>query len=547
MRTWPQLYLQDRELAEKYNEGKGQPEETPAFIVHDGLLFVQDGAKRRLCVPPGEPREDMLTELHASAMGGHVGLNKTLALVTERLYWPKMYDDISRFVQSCRICQEAKIDRRKKAGAYKPLAVPLQPFDTIGIDFVGPFPKTQRGNDYICTVVCHLTGFTHLIPCRKDDTAADVARRFLREIVRLHGCPTRIVSDRDPKFTSKFWTDLCYRLGSKLKMSTAYHPQTDGRAERSNAFMTELLRTATNINNSRAWEEALDMVEFAINNAPSKSTGISPFYAVYGIHPKTPFDIMLSSLEPPPEVPSVFEKVAVLQAIHTICADQVRRQRHLQTAYEQRKRRTETFVQGEEVLLSTRNLTMDVPKHAMKLVSPFIGPFTITETRSNSVTLDLPPAMKIHPTINIANVRKYYQRQRPQKSRQPAPIAHDNAWAYEAEEVLAERINGSRREFLVRWKGYSKDEDSWEPASNFKNKNPAVIVLHRNRFPTEPHPEDGESVREDVPDLMPDDEVQPPEDEVQQHNAPGRESFGATEQPQSLRRSARRRQLRQPK
>ena len=153
MRTWPQLYLQDRELAEKYNEGKGQPEETPAFIVHDGLLFVQDGAKRRLCVPPGEPREDMLTELHASAMGGHVGLNKTLALVTERLYWPKMYDDISRFVQSCRICQEAKIDRRKKAGAYKPLAVPLQPFDTIGIDFVGPFPKTQRGNDYICTVV----------------------------------------------------------------------------------------------------------------------------------------------------------------------------------------------------------------------------------------------------------------------------------------------------------------------------------------------------------------------------------------------------------
>ena len=145
-------------------------------------------------------------------------------------------------------------------------------------------------------------------------------------------------------------------------MSTAYHPQTDGRAERSNAFMTELLRTATHINNSRAWEEALDMVEFAINNAPSKSTGISPFYAVYGVHPRTPFDIMLTSITPPPEVPSVFEKVAALQAIHTICADQVRRNRHLQTAYEQRKRRSETFEKGEEVLLSTRNPNAGSPE-----------------------------------------------------------------------------------------------------------------------------------------------------------------------------------------
>ena len=545
MRSWSQLYLEDRELAEKYNEGRGQPKEQPAFIVHDGLLFQVDGMKRRLCVPPGKHREDILSELHASAMGGHVGLNKTLALAAERLYWPKMYDDISRFVQSCRICQEAKIDRRKKAGAYQPLPVPLQPFDTIGIDFVGPFPKTQRGNDYICTVVCHLTGFTHLIPCRKDDSAADVARRFLREIVRLHGCPTKIVSDRDPKFTSKFWTDLCYRLGSKLKMSTAYHPQTDGRAERSNAFMTELLRTATHINNSRAWEEALDMVEFAINNAPSKSTGISPFYAVYGVHPRTPFDIMLTSITPPPEVPSVFEKVAALQAIHTICADQVRRNRHLQTAYEQRKRRSETFEKGEEVLLSTRNLTLEVPKQATKLISPFIGPFTITDVRTNSVTLNLPPAMKIHPTINIANVRKYHQRQRPQRSRQPSPIAHDNAWAYEAEEVIAERVNGSRREFLVRWKGYDQDEDSWEPASNFKNKNPAVIVLHRNRFPTAPQPEDGESEDMELPALEtePDDEVQAVTDQpplqVADHQDEPDQQGEMDESLRPLRRSAR--------
>lgn len=535
MREWPQLYKQDRELAEKFNEGKGQPDEEPAFVVHNGLMFLQEGTRHRLCVPPGQPREDMLLELHAAPMGGHVGLNKTLALAMDRLYWPKMHEDVSRFVQSCRICQEAKIDRRKKAGSYRPLAVPTLPFETIGIDFVGPFPKTQRGNDYICTVVCHLTGFTHLIPCRKDDSAADVARRFLREIVRLHGCPTKIVSDRDPKFTSKFWTDLCYRLGSKLKMSTAYHPQTDGRAERSNAFMTELLRTATTLNNSRAWEEALDMVEFAINSAPSKSTGLSPFYAVYGTNPKTPFDIMLSDVSPPPaEVPSVLEKVEVLKAVHTICADQVRRQRHLQTVYEQRRRRIETFEKGEEVLLSTRNLTLEVPKHAMKLVSPFIGPFMVTDTRSNSVVLDLPPAMKIHPTVNIANVRKYYQRQKPQRSRQPTPIAHDNAWAYEAEEILAERTNGSKREFLVRWKGYGKEEDSWEPASNFKNKNPAVIVLHRNRFPTAPQPEDGESdkpVAREAEQDSPDDELPAltPEDELA---------------PQPLRRSIRRQKTR---
>ena len=491
MREWPSRYECDPDLAHHFNNGNGRPEAKPAFIVKDGIMFIDDGQNApRLCVPQGEARQKYMQELHATPFSGHLGKDKTLANVVRRLYWPGMFADVTQFQQSCHICQEAKIDRRVKAGAYTPLQVPLQPFDCLGIDFVGPFPKTQQGHDYICTVICHLTGYTHLIPCKKDDSAAEVARRFFREIIRLRGCPMKIVSDRDPKFTSKFWTDLCYRLGTKMAMSTAYHPQTDGRTERANDFMTEILRTATNINNTRAWEEALDMVEFAINNSPAKSTGITPFFAVYGFHPRVPFDVMLQDIAPA-EVPTVYERVELLKAIHIICADQIRRHRHQQTLYGNRKRRDETYQVGEQVLLATKNIKLTVPKDSTKLVSPFIGPFHVKAVKSNAITLQLPPAMRMHPTVNIASIRKYHQRATPQKSRHPAPIAHDNAPAYEIDQVLAERINGSRREFLIMWKGFGDDEASWEPATNFKNKNPAVIALHRNRFPLHPHPIDG--------------------------------------------------------
>ena len=153
-------------------------------------------------------------------------------------------------------------------------------------------PRTQRGNDSIYVVVDRFSKMVHFIACKKTADAVNVAQLYFREIYRFHGLPESIVSDRDTHFLSHFWMSLWRMVGTKLKFSSAYHPQTDGQTEVVNRSLGNLLRCLVN-DNLKSWDSKLCQAEFAHNHAVNRSTGFSPFQIFYSTIPKGPLDLSL--------------------------------------------------------------------------------------------------------------------------------------------------------------------------------------------------------------------------------------------------------------
>src|SRR3954462_5233346 len=187
----------------------------------------------------------------------------------------KMRRDVECFVARCTTCQKAK-SRLNPHGLYMPLPVPSVPWEDISMDFVLGLPRTKKGRDSIFVVVDRCSKMAHFIPGHKSDDAVNVADLFFREIIRLHGLPNTIVSDRDTKFLSHFWRCLWAKLGNKLLFSTTCHPQTDGQTEVVNRTLSTMLRAVLK-NNKKMWEECLPHIEFAYNRSLHSTTKMCPF------------------------------------------------------------------------------------------------------------------------------------------------------------------------------------------------------------------------------------------------------------------------------
>ncbi|CAI7870475.1 unnamed protein product [Closterium sp. NIES-53] len=202
-------------------------------------------------------RELLIQEVHDSNFSGHFGVDKTQKLLHRQYYWPDSSNDVQRYVSSCRVCQAMKSTRQRPAGLLQPLEPPERPWQQVTMDFVTGMPTGPSGNDAVLVVVDRFTKMAHFAPCRTTITAEETARLFISTVVRLHGIPSAIISDRDPKFTSKLWKETWAQYGTKLQFSSAYHPQTDGQTERTNQTMEHLIRT--NCPDPARWEESLAM------------------------------------------------------------------------------------------------------------------------------------------------------------------------------------------------------------------------------------------------------------------------------------------------
>ena len=173
-----------------------------------------------------------MEEAHSSAYAMHPGSTKMYHTMREHYWWKGMKKEIADFVSRCLTCQQVKAEHQKPAGKIQPLPIPVWKWDKITMDFVTGLPRTRRQHDAIWVIVDRLTKSAHFLPVSNDDPLDKLAQLYVEEIVRLHGVPISIVSYRDPRFTSRFWSSLQDAMGTRLHFSTTFHPQTDGQSER---------------------------------------------------------------------------------------------------------------------------------------------------------------------------------------------------------------------------------------------------------------------------------------------------------------------------
>jgi hypothetical protein len=215
-----------RNLVAKLQQGE-MPQKVENYKLEaDGTLLY----KNKIYVPNVQDLKLMiLNEMHNVPYAGHPGYQKTMAAVKSHYFWPGMKKEIADYIARCMECQKVKVEHRHPAGLLQPLPIPEWKWEVVTMDFITGLPRTSKQHDSIMVVVDKLTKAAHFIPLKTTHKAANIVDIFMREITRLHGIPKTIVSDRDPKFTSKFWKGLFKGFRTNLNFNTAYHPESDGQ------------------------------------------------------------------------------------------------------------------------------------------------------------------------------------------------------------------------------------------------------------------------------------------------------------------------------
>ncbi|XP_035836015.1 uncharacterized protein LOC118485763 [Helianthus annuus] len=392
------LYPDDPDFAELWNTCRVAP--TLGHSLQDGFLF--NGT--RLCVPKCSLRDSIILEGHQGALAGHFGRDKTLKLIKERFFWPKMGADVNRIVDRCHTCHIAKT-HKSNAGLYTPLPVPEGPWEDVSLDFVVGLPRTQRQKDSIMVVVDRFSKMAHFIPCAKTYDASQIARLYFEEVVRLHGIPRSLTSDRDVKFVGHFWRTLWKKLGSSLNFSSAHHPQSDGQTEVTNRSLGNLLRSLVG-SNPKQWDLVLAQAEFAYNRSSHRSTGMSPFLVVYCRNPFTPLDLAPS---PTVEHYSVEgdERANQIKSIHEQVRNAIVNHNLVYQRRANEKRKQVVFQAGDLVWVHLSKERFPGGK-ASKLNPRADGPFRVLERiNDNAYKIELPGHYNVSATFNVADLSPF--------------------------------------------------------------------------------------------------------------------------------------------
>ncbi|GJP70425.1 hypothetical protein CLOP_g1368, partial [Closterium sp. NIES-67] len=365
-----------------------------------GLEETEDKA---IVVPHvGNLRNDIIEEVHSTKYGGHLGIKKTRWALSDVYWWPGLGTEVQQFVSRCDACARNKSDTKKPGGLLQPLEIPDEPWESVSLDFITDLPKTRDGHTAILVFVDRLTKMVHFVATTTDVSAEDTAKLFVAHVFRLHGLPRVLVSDRDPRFTSRFWHEVTRTLGTKLKMSSAFHPQMDGQTERTNRTLEQMLRSFIGPTQDN-WDDLLPVVEFAVNNSVHEGTHEKPFILNCGRHPTTPSTHGIGGLRVPTAKDFMGKQQEALKSARRWL--QLSQQR--QKSYADMKRREVSFEVGDKVLLSTKNIRLKIPG-ARKLFPRWIGPFEVIQ-RVGVVAykLKLPKTLQIHNVFHVSLLNKY--------------------------------------------------------------------------------------------------------------------------------------------
>ena len=448
----------------------------------DAWQFGTDGLLRhkgRAYVPPDAAlRQEILRINHDDPHSSHFGARKTLHLLRRHYHWDSLTADATEYVRTCTMCQRTKVARHLPYGQLASLPLPQGPWQEISMDFITELPPSfmhgsDTARDCLLVIVDRYTKMALYIPTNMTVSSIELADLFLLHVVRHYGVPRGIVSDRGGQFIGKFWSAFCYHLKVHRRLSTSFHPQSDGQTERQNQTIEHYLRCYCNYRQND-WCSKLALAEFTYNNSLHSTTGTTPFRALYGYDPEIGVN---PESEPPAAVPEA--KLRTDRLLAERGALTLRWQAAIAAQQKHHNKRHLPIVHavGDMVMLSSRHIRQARP--SKKLADRQLGPFRILQIvgrHQQAYKLALPATWGIHPVFHVSLLEPYHHRPGAAIEAEPVEIDAAGDEHYEVEAILADRTRKGGKEYYVRWKDYPPDADSWEPAENVDA--PDLIRIH---------------------------------------------------------------------
>ncbi|PLW50812.1 hypothetical protein PCANC_14321 [Puccinia coronata f. sp. avenae] len=461
-------------LLASYSEQVPVPSTDEELTCRNGLWWTRG----RIFVPENlRPR--VLKEYHDGALAGHLGSFKTLEAIGRTMTWPGIRQDVLKYTKSCFSCQRAKHSTQKTPGVMHSLQVPDRPWSCIGIDFVVKLPPSE-GFDSVLVIVDHFSKGIHLILALETWTAEEFAYSFFDRFIRYHGLPDKIVSDRGALFVSKFWKEMQRLLRISAALSTAWHPRTDGQTERANQTFETYLRHFVS-DRQDDWAKLLPIAELVFNSSVSASSGSSPFFSQFAFHPRK------NMFNKGSRVPAADQWLENLVSVQETLLDNIHSAKEYQKRYFDLKARdVPTYEKGDWVWLLWRNIATTRP--STKLDFKRLGPFKVDLPMGNDVYKLILPTdlLRLHPVFHVSlllpfvDPRSFPGRIGSKAPRGPSSLTHKFWDEHDVEAILGYRSPAKgRHEYLIRWRGGSTADDSWERGGFLSpNLHPYLELFH---------------------------------------------------------------------
>lgn len=461
------------------NKLQADPSSVVGFSIVDQFLFY----KGRLVIPDvPDLKHKLLQEAHDTPTGGHGGFLKTLKRLSARYFWPKLKQDVRIFVQECVICQQQKYQTLSPAGLLQPLPIPKQIWEDLSMDFIVGLPPSGR-YDTILVVVDRLSKYAHFLCLSHPFTAKGVAAIFCKEVIRLHGFPRSIVSDRDVVFLSHFWQELFRLSQTKLQLSTSYHPQTDGQTEVLNRCLEAYLRCFSSEQPTK-WSTYLSWAEYSYNTGYHTATGTTPFTVVYGREPPSLFPYVMGETKNAELEQQLIDRDDMLKLLR----NNLKRAQDRMKNQANHKRRDLTFQVGDLVFLKIQPYRQkSLAKRRYEKLSPrFFGPYRIKRAVGPvAYELELPPTARIHPVFHVSMLKPAHG-SFPSDQQHPLPITKDWEIDLQPSSIVAHRwvSEAGQRvlELLISWCNRSVEEATWESYDLLAEQFPAFRLEDKSFY-----------------------------------------------------------------
>ena len=434
------------------------------------LLYFTDKGQHRLCIPK-QCFPQLLTMFHNNR--AHIGPDRVYSLLHPHVYFPKMRHEILKWTSHCPTCKKAKPKHNLPWGLLQPIEHPGKPFSVLCFDFVEGLPLSRQGNDKVLFITCKSTKYVKYLVGKETFTAEDWAALYFERIYLDWGLPDSIISDRDSRFVSSFWTRLFSLAKTELALTTSYHSQADGQSERTNQTFIHALRCALEGKYDQSgWEDLLPYIQLCMNSAINTSTKSTPFMLMYGRDAKTEFSPDES------ETPDfVQQRIDLRQE----AADLVKLAQAKMKLYYDAKHAPPKFEDAVYLKLTKKGEKGYHLQNQTKLSFFKVGPLDIIRPHGNlAYEIELPDWLKgIHPVISVEHLepanKDPYNRPQPE----PGPIFVNGEHRYIIEKIIGKelrKVEGQpRRQIFYHVKWLDHLETTWESRRSLLQQVPKIV------------------------------------------------------------------------